>query len=48
LGELIATNYNNMTYEKFGDFVRNTWKGDNVPDMKLMIIMRNRGGKNLS
>jgi len=24
LGELIATNYNNMTYEKFGDFVNNT------------------------
>ncbi len=24
LGELIATNYNNMTYEKFGDFVCNT------------------------
>lgn len=24
LGELIATNYNNMTYEKFDDFVRDT------------------------
>ena len=24
LGELIATNYNNMTYEKFSDFVNNT------------------------
>ena len=24
LGELIATNYNNMTYEKFSDFVDNT------------------------
>lgn len=24
LGELTATNYNNMTYEKFGDFVHNT------------------------
>lgn len=24
LGDLIATNYNNMTYDKFGDFVHNT------------------------
>lgn len=24
LGELIATNYNNMAYDKFGDFVRDT------------------------
>lgn len=36
LGELIATNYNNMTYEKFSDFV------DNIGYFKEKIDCHNR------
>lgn len=51
LGELVATNYNNMTYEKFGDFVHNTGYFEEKIDClsrKIYVYDINKAKKDLT